>query len=385
MGWLDDYVNFAKNNEAPGEFHWWVGATILGAAMKNQVLFKRGYYELAPNLWVILVAASGEKKTSACTIGHTLLTRLDHVKITADKSSPEGLALSLGEAEDVEGIESQALIYAPELAHFLDRRNHSDGLVQFLLRMADCPKKWIYKTKSSGSIYLKNVATSFLGATTGELLRESVPPLALKTGFLARFLTVGIKPGAPKVVPFPFLDPEREMQLFNSLYELTQIRGEMQMPKSAWKWFYEWYTYLKTQVIPTANGRMQAYYNRKSAHLLRLAMIVSLSRDRRTAYSVAAFEEALEHIDLAEAQLEGVYADLEASIEGQDTLGVLLTIRNLGGVVAHSKLLRRYISKMTSDKFRKYMDTLTESGYILRERSPKGGIVYKLKESNYDS
>ena len=203
MNFLELYMDYAKNSEVMPSFHFWTGLTILGASLQRNVLYGRGYYTLYPNLWTLIVAGSGTKKTTAVQIGYNLLSKLEHVRLLPDKGSPEGLAEALSEAGPDGEKNAQGMLYAPELANFMDRRQHNDGLVQFLLRISDCPDSWKYRTRGGGIVTLNNTAVTFLGASANDLLYECIPPLALKSGFLARFICVTEEGEAP-IFPFPW-------------------------------------------------------------------------------------------------------------------------------------------------------------------------------------
>lgn len=378
MSWLDMYVKYARNNEAPEEYHWWVGATILGAALRNKVFLQRGYWVAYPNLWIMIVAASGERKTTALSIGKNILTKLDHVNILADSLTPERLVADIGDFQLSETIESQALIYAPELSSFLSKKSYNEGLVTLLLRLADCPKEWSYKTRKSGEVYVRNVALSFMAASTSDQLQKSIPAQAVTDGFMARFISVTNPKAEILSVPFPTVDVELEVKVTDELYNLSLINGAMVLPKKAFDWYHKWYTYHRTQIVPTASSRLAAWYQRKPEHLLRLAIITSIATNRRAEFTVSSFEEALKHLEYAEQQLGVTYSELDATDTGKDTVKILEAVRKAKNI-KHTDLLRRFMRRLTAQQFRIHIQSLIESGHIVAVRQGRG-VVYKWRK-----
>jgi len=364
VAWLDEYLEYAKNNEGLENFHWWAGAAILGAVLKRNVYFSKGYYNVYPPFWLLIVSESGTKKTTSLNIAYNILSKLDTVKLLPDKSSPEALAKALAEDEEGEEDDAQGLIYAPELANFMDNRKHNSGLVQLLLRLADCPDKWVYRTIKGGKVNLKNIAVSFLGATTSELVRECVPPIALKTGFLARFICIsGVS--TPKIIAFPWKDMKLEMEVINSLYEISLLKGVMKMGKPAEEWYLAWYFTHRRDFAAANSERLRAYLQRKPDYLIRLAIIIAVSDTKMLTLTVNSFEKALVKLNGVEDSLQSIYTDIEATTHGREQLMILDQIKRSPDGISHKELLRRN-SKILSEpeKFRRLMGLLYEAGEI---------------------
>jgi len=380
VSWLEQYVAYAGNTEAPKQFHWWAGATILGAALRRNVSFQQEYFATYPTLWTLVVAPSGTKKTSAATIAHNIVSKIEGVRILADRITPEALADALGEADESGHIESQGLIYAPELVGFLDKRSYNEAMVNFMLRLADFPEKWVTQTRGGGRVELRNVAVSFLGATANDLLYEAVPALALKSGFLARFICV-YSAGSNMAVPFMWKDRVLEKEVLNSLYDLSLLRGEMVMGRPARDWYISFYYDHKAMMGKEASSKLRAYYERKPDHLLRLAMITSIARSRRCEFSVRAFEEALARLEEAEKGLPYLYDEIEASDMGRYQIRVLEQLDRAGGHLSHTDLVRRNAAVVgDAAVIKRVVQTLIESGLMVMERSATGAIAYRRRK-----
>ena len=373
------YVAYSKNNEAPAIFHWWSAATILGATLRRNVSFSQEYFSIYPSLWTLIVAPSGTKKTGAATIAHNIISKLENVRIMADRITPEALADSLSEPDDEGHIESQGLIYAPELVNFLDKRSYNENMVNFMLRLADFPDRWVCQTRGGGRVELRNVAVSFLGATANDLLYEAIPPLALKSGFLARFVCI-YAPGSDLAVPFMWKDRVLEKECLNSLYELSMLRGEMVLPVKARNWYMEFYYNHKAMMKSEASSKLRAYYERKPDHLLRVAMLTCIARNRRLEFTVQGFEEALKRLEEAEKGLPMLYDEIEASDMGRHQIKVIEQFDRVGGFMTHAEFVRRNRTEIGDILvMKRVLQTLLEANMLVMERVQGGGIGYRRR------
>jgi len=379
MNFLETYMDYAKNSEVLPSFHFWTGLTILGAALQRNVCYGRGYYTLYPNLWTLIIASSGTKKTTAVQIGYNLLSKLEHVKLLPDKGSPEGLAEALSEEGPDGTRNAQGILYAPELANFMDKRQHNDGLVQFLLRISDCPDSWKYRTRSGGVVPLVNTAVTFLGASANDLLYECIPPLALKSGFLARFICVTEEGEAP-IFPFPWKDSLLESQVLSQLYELSLLKGEMLMREKAQEWFISWYFRYKADITKYGSSKLRAYWQRKPDHILKVAMLLSIAETSCLEYTIESLEKAVKAVEGLEVELGKVYNEIDATTVGRDQLKLLEEIKRAGGSITHEALLHKIHATLSDSlNFKKCMVVLIEAGKIVLKKEG-GTIVYKLKK-----
>lgn len=376
MGWIESYVEYAGNNEACAEFHWWTGMAVLSAVLRRNVEYKRGYFEVFPSLWILLVGESGTGKTTSINIGVNILSKIDSVRILPDRGSAEALAKELSEPDENGNTDAIGVIAATELANFMDRREHNQGLVPMLLSLADFLKKWKKRTINGGMFTLNNVAVTFMGASTSELITDCIPPIALKTGFLARFLIVTAV-SERKIVPEPWVDVELEQYVTNELYDISLLNGQMIMPAKVQEWFIAWYFRHKAKSTSEGSERMKAYLERKSTYLLRLGMLLAISKHKRLMYTIEELEEAAIKLDQIEANFEKVYDEIESTTLGKEQRKILSQIYYKKEGISYSELLRKN-SLTISDplSFKKIMTMLLDSKQIVMLRK-NGEIFFK--------
>jgi len=88
-------------------------------------------------------------------------------------------------------------------------------------------------------------------------------------------------------------------------------------------------------------------------------MGLSVSADPGTLIlSLEICQQAERILQWIEQWLPAAFEDLSITASGEDAKRILNQLRNTGGSMEHSKLLRRNYLRLNADAFRKIMDTL---------------------------
>src|SRR5262245_33570008 len=163
-GWLRDYLAYTANHESPTQFHFWVGVSVVSAAIGRKLTFDKGYYHVVPNHYIVLVAPAGRCRRSVATrIGIEILAGAEATTILREKVTPEGLIQNLSDTMvvDTEGTtikrESRMVVHAPELSAFLGRQQYNEGMIALLTTLYDSPDGFDYITRTHDKITLFNV------------------------------------------------------------------------------------------------------------------------------------------------------------------------------------------------------------------------------------
>lgn len=355
-GWIADYVRYTRTTEPPTVFHFFVGATILGATLRRNIHFERGDSKIYPNLCVILVAPSGKcRKTTACELGVRLYRDLGGI-VLADKITPEALVQAFAERE-----ESTGLIFAGELKQFLGSQKYMEGMIPLLTRLFDCPEIWSSATIMREEVVLRNVALSMLGASTMDWLRM-LPGDAFGGGFMSRNLLV-VQEETERSFPLPPpLSETLRIKLMNRLIPLTHVRARMHMSFGAEEWYIDWYNSPDTGA--SEEKQFSGYFERKPTHLMRLAMILSISEDESFVIERRHMEHALRILDWIEEWLPAAFEQLGSNPIGEEQMRMIQQLKRAGGTIKHSDWLRKNSSRMTAQAFKSYVATMREAKLI---------------------
>jgi len=370
-GWLRGYYDYTLQSEPPAVFHFMCALTILGAAMERNIYLDKGYYRVYPNIATVLIAPTGRCRKTGSTNTAVSLARAVGVNILSERITPEALVLGLGGRETASG-----LVYAPELAVFLGRSKYLEGMVPLLTSLFDSPSKWSSSTIGRGAGHLKDVALSLLGASTLEWFREALPKEAFSGGFMARILFV-VQERTEREFAFPEPGPgEKWEKLREELLAIKELKGEVELDSAARDWHLRWY-HKHRRVVPS-DERFSGYYARKPDHLHRMAFLLRLAEAQSLKVKTEDYEQALAILDWMEERLPPVFETAAGTPEGVLHQRLLIQIRDMGGVVAHSVLLRKNQHMMNARQFRDAIDTLVGSKSIEEIRKAPAVHEYRL-------
>lgn len=367
-GWLADYITWTRQTEPPTVFHFFAGATVIGATLGRNVSFDKGAYEVFANMCVMIIAPSGRcRKTSACNLGIRLYQKTGGT-LLADKATPEALVDALKTQQNATG-----LVYAPELAVFLGKQKYQEGMIPLLTSLLDCPKEWTSRTVGRGELSLSNVALSIIVCSTLDWIQTAIPKDAFGGGFMSRFLFV-VQESTSRVFPLPPpMNDDQRKTLTAALTALKRKRGVYKFTKEANDWYVHWY-----QTRPALRGDKQfaGYHERKPDHIIRLAMIMRAAEDPASLeIGDTDLIRADKILDWLEAYLPSTFDEMTETSQGIDQGRILRQLRDAGGILEHTALLRLNKNKMNVENFRRCVATLREAKLVDWDASNKRYVL----------
>jgi hypothetical protein len=381
FNFLKQYCRLLEKTEVPPRFTIWTGIAALLATLETRVWINQGIYVIRPNFFMVLVAASGLKKSTAVNLPARLLSAMDpKPRIISQKITPEALITALKDltiAKDKNApvkAKCGGIVIADELATFLDRSSLDRGLGPMLTTLFDCGP-FEYTTVARGVERLENSYLSLLGGTTVELLRNSLPKDAIGGGFTSRTLFV-YEDVKPPPVPWVDHDPELaelELKLIAYLQEVMKLEGPVTVTPAA-RAFYESDYRHRYANIGEQNGLAQ-YENRRHAHLFKTAMALMVAESPQLVLDV-------EHIQTAKVLLEEVEQDLPrvmellvASETGHSQNLVAQYIEKRGKCL-RADLVRQFSMQYNSFEISQIIDTLVKGGMVSIDTNSNGKVEY---------
>jgi len=390
--YIEKYLRFTAGQESPDIFHTWCAVATVGFAVGRDVWLDQGFYKLYPNHYIVLVAGSGACRKGASVgtarkvVRAALGDRLDR-QFVPGKIYPEALIRSLNKrVEDPTVIAGSEpvniyrphMLFSPELGAFLSKGMQSMGMPDLLTELYDCPDEHDHITKNSGVDRLKDVHVSLLGATTPKWMQENMTPAIFGEGFVSRTILVyGAKPKLKVARP---VVTDALIRLRDSLVEdLRQIslkRGQMKFTEESGKFFDEWYG---NREEGSELEQESGFYEREHDHILKLAMVFSLSAG-------AEWEIHTPHIQAAVQMLKGVRSNMHVALAGaqadpsqRNTMRVLSTIKTHGGAngITARALARRLFNYMDPESIQQAIVALRTTGMIeMQQRKTTSGEIW---------
>jgi len=226
-GFITDLIYHMRGMEVPTMFTIWSALWLLSTVIKREAWLKWYPRPLYPNLYIVLAAPAGFKKSVTIDeigipiveqmqkyIAHPNVRRMKSIHIVKDKMTPEALLDAMlpgnkkGKASFVlvdDGGDpivdqhnrpirykatSEIGIVLSEMTSSIGKRSYTEGFVEILLDLYNPKDGWEWRTKGEGLKRFNRTYLSLLAATTPTAFKESVPKVAAGDGFLSRCVVV---------------------------------------------------------------------------------------------------------------------------------------------------------------------------------------------------
>jgi hypothetical protein len=314
-GFITDFVYSLRGYECPTIFCVWTALSIISTAVHRNAWIKWCYDKVYPNLYITIVGPNGEvAKGTAINHGFKILElmqdfffkddisgkhimQLISTKITQERLqsvlvpghlNKEGKRIDWITPKDADGkpligidgkqikiyLNSEALIYIPEMATMLGKQKYNEGMTDVLLDIYDCHDTRPVETMGRGKEIMRNVFINLLAATTPVALSENLPKSILGDGFLSR--TIMVYAGKTKKCfpePIQYKGAPDRMALAGRLaYIAKHGMGEYYFSPDARLYYNDWYR--KNKEMIAQDKRLAGAKSRVKMHFIKLALLL---------------------------------------------------------------------------------------------------------------
>lgn len=418
-----------RNLESPWAFIDWTYYFMLSAVMQRRVWLGNSP-KLYPNIYVMFVAPPAIGKSSAAACAKEILENLfrqgadltfhaqksetenqfkkiQALSFAADCTTMESLIDQLKEAEHffhwirpdgkAEGqVHNSLSILLSEEMGTLFREAQTD-IVPLLCHLWDC-RHFSYRTKTGSAsradedgrvgIHCDHPCAAFLGCTTLGVVKELMHKGILQQGFTAR--AVGVFEAEKRHRKAFISRSEEQLKLIPNLMEhfakLLKLCGPMRLTKDAEKFFTEYYESGKEIEDRVNNSPVLAdYYGRFQAHVLKLAMLISLDRhESLRPIDESCIIEAIQELRKVEVNMHMAFGGgaVNPMLDLAGELYEAIKASEDKGVMKHA-LLQKFIRKLPrgAHSLKEAVGILTDAGMI-KEKATLSGVatVYKATD-----
>jgi len=260
--------------ESPRRFFYWAGLATLSAICKNKVWLDREP-KLYPNIYVLLVAASGLRKGHPVSIAKRLVKEVGNTRIISGRNSIQSIIKELSTTWASPGkppvTDACGLIVSGEMSTVLIREPEALTILTDLYDGHYNPE-WSYTLKGSGREDLKGLGVTMLGAINQTHLSDMLEKKDIAGGFVGRTLIVEeFARHCKNPMPHAILDVPK---ISEPLKEIAKLEGCFLLTDDARKVYNEWYERFEPEKRPDITGTA----NRMHDHILKVAMLLALSR-----------------------------------------------------------------------------------------------------------
>lgn len=285
--WINAYLDYAKNSEAPRHMHFWVAVSAVAGALRRQVWIDQAYFRWYPNFYICLVAPPGiVSKSTTCDVGMRLLRQVPDIKFGPDIVTWPALVEAFAGATmafEYQGAYhpmSAMTLESSEFGNLLDPQDKQ--MVDLMVSLWD-GKQGAFKkeTKHSGKDTVENPWINMIACTTPAWIAQNFPEYMIGGGFTSRTIFVYAEQKA-RMIAYPSRVVDRgdlEAQaaaLVSDLTRISELKGEFTLTADAFEWGEQWYTqHYASKHSHLDRDRFGGYLARKQTHIHKLAMVLS--------------------------------------------------------------------------------------------------------------
>lgn len=369
--WIEGWMKYMSNSEAPLLYNKWVAISMIAAVLERKVwlVWDKKIYA---NFFIILAGPPGGGKGSAMEPGRIMLDELS-INIAADCSTKEQLVRRLNAPSSNFEYDGQVYpysamtVFSEEFTVFLGYGNVE--LIQWLSNWYDCRDPWEYETKHQGKDLINGLWVNLIGATTPELLQESLPRESFGGGLNSRIIYV-YAPGRGKMIIFPHKklgQPKIWNKLNIDLQEIKLTVGEYKADKTYEKIWEEWYPKQRSHPL-TQDNQMMHYASRRPTHVHKLSMIMNASRGGKMILTNEDFKRAKKVLLETERHMKKTFAGVGKS-KFAATLHKASEFIRAKGEVQYSELMKKYYYDVDDQELAVIIATLERAGDVKIDRS----------------
>lgn len=374
--------------ESPKEFFYWSTLAALSAIAADNVCLPRRYFKTYPNIYVMLVADSGKRKGLPVALAKNFVTELDSTRVISGRSTIQAILSELAKAKSRENGKmlntAKAFLVASEFsASLIEDPKAFDILTDLYDSHFYDKTPWTNMLKVGGVETLKNPCITTLGASNDTNLIDTLPRKTTRGGFLGRmFLVKSNERGKPNSLVFEQDDKEELKEDFNwkqfmpYLREVSNLKGEFKFDFGIARQADAWY---KSQFYDETDD-VTGFQNRIFDHILKVAMLLSLSRSLDMIITRDDLEES---IDLC--QLFTTNAKRITEGTGRSELGPLITLfvdemlKAKDHEISKRKFLRKHYGDVTADVLPKIVDHCLQTKQVIHNYR-NGEDFYQLSD-----
>lgn len=292
MTFVDSVLHHTRLYESPGSFWKWSAYACIAGVIRDQVWLVDGDSKLYPNVYILFLAPSAQKKARPVNLAEHLVAEIGNVGVISGRTSIQAILTEIGHSEtDKHGRIKKggsAIFFAPELAAGLVQDEQS---VQILTDIYDYkPKGHTTNLVGRGKLKLENLVFSMLGASNDELLRSVYSSKAIYGGLLGRTFLITPNEFRPANA-FPQADEKGFNRLITQLLEISRLEGPIVYEEDARDYYERWYKQYreKSKLKDDRSG----VYGRLPTNVKKLATLLA-ANEVTTCVSLAHVEEAID-------------------------------------------------------------------------------------------
>jgi hypothetical protein len=362
MSLIEEWINYTQESEAPTSYHIAACLSCIAGVLERKVWIKEGFGNLFANSYFVLVGAPAVRKTAAMKFMRDILEKIKGVAIAPDGITQRRLYTEIEDSTKFFSYQGKEFphasynIIADEWAFFMGERDIK--FITALIKLYDCQETFKYFTQHEGENIVTNTWVNMIGGIQPEVISTVIPVQAIGSGFTSRIIFV-FEETPRHLNPDPNFPVDKQKAILEKLQSIYLLNGEWKKTPEAQQWYNEWYLSKNRNIIN--DKRFESYLHRKPQHLLKLALLFSISRTYGKSLNIEVIDmqTAKQWLDEIELKMPMVYGSFGLSSEAGIVHNIMHLIRQ-HKEMAKADIVRAIWRDGDHDKIEKAIITLSK-------------------------
>ena len=370
---IQDYLRYTENTASPESYHVWCFLSMISSIIGKKAWVKFGYFNIYPNLYVVLASPPGiGKKSTAIDISSNIIREAypdpkSRPTFSNDNQTSQALIGEMESSIKTWTMDNNKLyrhssltVIADELVSLLSQ---GAPMVDFLTTIYSKDKEFEYKTKNKGNNIIINPCLNVLAGCTTDTFNSKVMKDATAGGLLSR-CDVIYDSRVRSSSMFDTLTKEQEDardRVIKRAWEVSNIFGEFTFEEDAKLLFQEFEK--KEELAIKKNSMNAEFRSRKPTKTIKVAMLLAASEltkviDKRT------IEIAIEIMNRVEYNMKFVYMSSGTHKNAQIHFKIMSALATLGEAIAYNQILEHFMGDADEEEIEKAVNVLAKTGFI---------------------
>jgi hypothetical protein len=391
MTFLENYLIYTSGNECPELFHRWGGLSALSSLISKRVWMPQGdAFTVYPQMYVLLVANPGIKKSTAMRFSRRLVGDIGTIPIAPTSISKEALTAFLADKKgpcrktftDGETLKryTHLSIYANELISFLAIGGRPEVMIDFLTEIWDS-NIVTTETKKGGKEIIEDPFLTILGCMTPQKMAQLMFEKIISGGFTRRCVFIFADKNKEPVPIVIETDEQREARAacVERGKALQKISGEFQWSPDGKDYYIDWYKQNFYQ-CQNANDDLvyQEFLRTKPEYALKVAMLLSLSENDELILEKIYLRTAVAYLTEIEPGYRAIFAG-----SGRNDVGAIQAqfesmVLDSSEPLMKKRILTQFRKEAKLEELEGILNHLTQAGVIEKTAVKKGSTIVTL-------
>ena len=381
---IDGFSEYTEGLPSPSLFRKWAGIAIVAGALERKVWLTTRMGNLYPNLYTIFVAPPGVGKTVLTSRIWSMWQGLKSHHVASSSVTKASLIDELNEARrDLvrpEGVDSfnSLLVASNELGVLIP--GYENDFMNTLTDLYDGHPFGERRRTREINIKMEKPQLNFVAATTPSYLNNVMPEGAWDQGFISRVLL--IYSGETTLRPL-FEENNVNQKLYKDLEHDLDIIGKLYGPcvfdDAPAKLITDWHM---AGGPPAPDHPRLLHYNiRRTAHLLKLCVIASVSRSDELRVTEADFVTAFDWLVEVETFMPDIFKAMKS---GGDSKAIESTWHfcyehwmKKKEPIPETIVVGFLQERIPAHSVMRVLDIMVKSGLLTKQITSKGQPAYK--------